>query len=313
MSSSTTSDHSQFRPRDYLSLKHWPTWVLFAKLWLLTRLPLPAQLWLGRRCGDLLRLVHKKRRQITLTNLALCYPDKNNSELDSLLQQAFQSFGMGLFEMASLWFRKPEFLLRHCTFEGLEHLRAARDSGTGIILLQAHFTTLELGANLIATKIPLEGNYDPPKNPLFADFLLDRRLQYVNSMVDNRNARHMVRLLKSGACLWYSPDQHVRVSDGGLRTRFFAQDVLTVGGASRMARLSNALVIPYLSTRDSQHCRYTLRVFPPLADFPGDSVLEDTQRINDTFEAQIRNFPAQYFWLHKRFKQVDDGAPDHYR
>ena len=191
-------------------------------------------------------------------------------------------------------------------------MHAARKSGTGVILLQAHFTTLELGASLIATKVPMDANYDPPKNPLFAAFLLDRRKRYVKNMIGNRSMRQMVRSLRSGGCVWYSPDQHVGQNDGGVVTSFFGREVLTVDGVSRMAKMTGAVVVPFLPVRVEGNRGYRLKVFPPLQDFPGRCSIEDTQRINDILEAHIREYPEQYFWLHKRFKPTSADSRDWY-
>jgi KDO2-lipid IV(A) lauroyltransferase len=158
----------------------------------------------------------------------------------------------------------------------------------------------------------MDANYDPPKNPLFAAFLLDRRKKYVKNMIGNRSMRQMVRSLRSGGCVWYSPDQHVGQNDGGVMTRFFGREVLTVNGVSRMAKMTGAVVIPFLPVRNEGNRGYHLKVFPPLRDFPGPCSIEDTQRINDLLEAHIREYPAQYFWLHKRFKPTNINSHNWY-
>lgn len=307
-----SSKLSSFHPTRFLAPHYWPTWVLFGVLWLCTRLPLSVQLSLGRRIGDALYYLHGRRRRIAQINLELCFAQKPATEKHRLLRDAFRSLGMGLLETACLWFRDRQFLLSHVEFDGVEHLHAARKSGTGVILLQAHFTTLELGASLIATKVPMDANYDPPKNPLFAAFLLDRRGRYVENMIGNRSMRQMVRSLRGGGCVWYSPDQHVGQSDGGVMTRFFGREVLTVDGVSRMAKMTGAAVVPFLSVRVEGNTGYRLKVFPPLQDFPGRCSIEDTQRINDLLEAHIREYPEQYFWLHKRFKPTNVDSRDWY-
>jgi len=307
-----SSKPSSFRPSRFLAARFWPVWILFGTMWLGARLPLPLQLWLGRKLGDTVYLLHRGRRQIVRTNLALCFPEKSADDRQRLLRECCRSFGMGLFELASLWFRERDFLLRYCDIEGVEYLHAARRRGVGVILLQAHFTSLELGASLIATQVPMDATYDPPKNPLFAAFLVSQRKKYVENAIENHNIRQMVRRLREAGCVWYSSDQHVRRSAGGVATTFFGHDVLTINGASRMAKMTGAEIIPYLSVRISGSSRYRLTVFPPLQDFPGKSSIEDTQRINDIMESQIRDYPGQYFWFHKRFKRTDKSQADLY-
>jgi KDO2-lipid IV(A) lauroyltransferase len=57
---------------------------------------------------------------------------------------------------------------------------------------------------------------------------------------------------------------------------------------------------------------YRVRFLPPLDGFPTDDALADTLRLNQFIEAQIRLNPAQYLWVHKRFKTRPRGEPPLY-
>ena len=311
MTAKSTSSQ-RFEARRYLAPRYWPIWLLLGICGLVAQLPLRAQLWVGRRLGDLLHALHAKRRRVAQVNIRLCFPEKDAAAQARLVREAFQSFGMSLFEMASIWFRKPEELVPHTDIRGLEHVEKARAEGRGIILLQAHFTTLEMGGGMLALRTPYDANYDPPKNPMFADWLVMHRKRYVNRMMDNHSIRTMVRYLREGSSVWYSPDQHVAESDGGVPTTFFGQDVMTSSGTARMARISGAVVIPYVPYRSQGDHLYRIDISPPLEHFPSDDVIVDTQRINDLFEQHIRAHPGQYFWLHKRFKRLHPDQPDPY-
>ena len=306
-----SSDPDAFRASRYLAVRFWPTWLLFGVLWLCAQLPLLVQLWLGRRLGDAMYFLHRERRHIARINLALCFPEKSAEQRHDLLRQAFQGFGMGLSEMASLWFRRREFLSRHCEIDGIEHLHEAQRRGAGVIVLPAHFTTLEVGGTVLAGVMPLSAFYDPPKNPLVAAFLLARRKRYLN-VIDNHNIRQMVRRLREGGCVWYPPDQHVGEGGSSVVSQFFGHEVLSASGTSRMAKMTGAAVIPYLPIRVGNSGRYRLQLLPALADFPSLSSDGDTQRINDILESHIRDYPEQYLWLHKRFKYLDTCGQDRY-
>jgi KDO2-lipid IV(A) lauroyltransferase len=80
----------------------------------------------------------------------------------------------------------------------------------------------------------------------------------------------------------------------------------------RFARLADALVIPV-------HARYLpwgrgLEVIfdPPLAPFPTGDQTADTALMNRAIEARMRTMPAQYFWVHRRFKTRPPGEPEVY-
>jgi Kdo2-lipid IVA lauroyltransferase/acyltransferase len=52
-----------------------------------------------------------------------------------------------------------------------------------------------------------------------------------------------------------------------------------------------------------------VRFMEPWSDFPSADALADTARMNRWIEEQIRADPAQYLWVHKRFKTRPPGEP----
>ena len=57
---------------------------------------------------------------------------------------------------------------------------------------------------------------------------------------------------------------------------------------------------------------YALRLSPPLANFPGANAAADAKRINEIIGAEVRRDPAQYYWLHRRFKTRPEGEAPRY-
>ena len=55
-----------------------------------------------------------------------------------------------------------------------------------------------------------------------------------------------------------------------------------------------------------------MRFLPPWTDWPTDDPVADAARMNRFIESQIRRNPAQYLWVHKRFKTRPAGAPPVY-
>jgi KDO2-lipid IV(A) lauroyltransferase len=82
---------------------------------------------------------------------------------------------------------------------------------------------------------------------------------------------------------------------------FFGVSAATITATHHLARLSGAAVIPFFHQRKPDG-GYVLRLEAPLADFPGDDVTIDTARVNACVERMVRDAPAQYLWIHKRFK-----------
>lgn len=297
--------------RSYTSPRYWGTWTGFAILWLCSRMPYIWQLNAGKGLGIVVWYLLPGRRRITLTNLALAFPDKNDKQISRLAKKVYRQIGMSIAEGATLWFRPVNFYAHRFDLTGTENLESALAKGNGVILLQAHFSLLEMVSGILGPRYPISAVFDPPKNPLFSAFLANRRSRFIKDLIENRDIRQMVRNLKRGEIVWYSPDQSVARHHGGIPTRFFGQPVLTTAGTGRIVRMTNATVLPLLPTRLSEEGNYRLHIGSPIAI---DSNHEKaTQAINDLFEDQIKAQPEQYFWMHKRFKPPGPEFSDPYK
>ena len=71
------------------------------------------------------------------------------------------------------------------------------------------------------------------------------------------------------------------------------------------------MTLPYFPRRLPDG-RYELRIGSPLPDFPSDDVVADTRQYIDVLEKHIRTCPEQYFWVHRKFKDLPADYPDYY-
>jgi KDO2-lipid IV(A) lauroyltransferase len=93
---------------------------------------------------------------------------------------------------------------------------------------------------------------------------------------------------------------------------FFGVPAATITATHHLARMSGALVIPFFHRRLADGKGYELRLGAPLENFPGPDTHHDTARVNACIEQMIREAPAQYLWVHKRFKTRPAGLPSIY-
>jgi len=284
----------------------------FSFFWLLSRLPLNAQLALGRTLGGLLYHLMPARRRITSTNLSFAFPDYSAEQLAALSKRVYRHMGMAVAETASLWFRPRALFEPRITIKGATILDDALSAGTGVILLQAHFSILELCAGAMGRRWPVGAVYDEPKNPLYADYLLYQRGKHIQELIENRDIRKMVKRLRQGGIVWFSPDQFVARARGGVDTTYFGQDVLTSSGTARIQKMTGAQVLPFVPSRSEDGKHYTLEIFPAIT-LDSDDIIAMTQQVNHLFESQIMKQPEQYFWVHKRFKPRGPNQPDPYK
>ncbi|HET8819213.1 MAG TPA: LpxL/LpxP family Kdo(2)-lipid IV(A) lauroyl/palmitoleoyl acyltransferase [Xanthomonadaceae bacterium] len=279
----------------------WLQWLGIGLAAALARLPWPWQRVLGRGLGRLLAAVWRSRRGIAARNLERCFPALDRAARDRLLRAHFDALGIGLFEFARAWWGSIEPLRRGLVLEGMEHLEAARAGGRGVIIVSGHFTTLEACGRMLAERVPLAGMYRPHSQPALEWAVLRGRLRYACAMFSREALRPAIRHLKQGGLLWFAPDQDTRRGDS-VFVPFFGQPAWSLTSTHQLARMSGAAVIAFAHERRADG-GYTLRLSPAFPDFPGTDPTADTARVMEAVETMARAAPAQYLWIHRRFKR----------
>ncbi|WP_226666183.1 LpxL/LpxP family Kdo(2)-lipid IV(A) lauroyl/palmitoleoyl acyltransferase [Microbulbifer aggregans] len=293
--------------------RYWLTWLLFGVWFLIAQLPYRWQMALGRGLGHLMLKLAKTRRVIADRNLALCFPELSAQKREQLLRRNFASNGIALMETGMAWFRSSRWLRKRFTIEGLEHLQEPRERGQGVVMMAMHFTTLEIGAAFMAMSHPVDGMYRPHKNPVY-DYMQRKgreRHGEDSDVFQRKDVRGMLRALKNGRAVWYAPDQDYGIKQG-VFAPLFGIPAATVTGTSRFARVGRAQVVPYTVTRLEERGHYHVKVFPPIKEIPSGDELKDAILVNQFVEARMRENPAQYMWVHRRFKTRPEGEEGFY-
>ncbi|HQU15286.1 MAG TPA: LpxL/LpxP family Kdo(2)-lipid IV(A) lauroyl/palmitoleoyl acyltransferase [Gammaproteobacteria bacterium] len=302
----TPPHRRRFRPR------YWATWVGVGFMWCLAQLPYRAQLGLGRWMGRLLRPFARERRHIADVNLRLCFPELDSRPRAALIRAHFESLGIGAFETAMSWWASAEQLRPLAHIEGLEHLHGALQRGKGVLLLSAHFTTLEIGGRLLSLTAPFHVLYREHKNPVFETVMHRARRKHFERAIPREDVRAMLHSLKANMPVWYAPDQNYG-GEHSVYVPFFGVPAATITATSRLARISGAPVVPFFQRRLPGGRGYQLVLHPPLEDFPSGDRVQDAARINRLIESEIQKAPEQYLWVHRRFKTQPSGKNVLYR
>lgn len=294
---------------DLLAPRWWPTWLALGLVRLMVLLPIRLQLGLGELLGRVAGRLATSRRQVVRTNLSLCFPAMPADERERRVDAQFAALGRGLFETGLAWFASDRRLQAHFEVEGLEHLEAALTSGKGLLLLTGHFSTLEIGARLVHAHagLPFHAMYRPYENPVM-DYFMHRWREQRSGLpaLPREDLRRLVKALREGRAIWYAPDQTLdeRLS---VFAPFFGVPTLSITATSRLAKMGRARVLPFMPRRTRRG--WCVRFFPMLEDFPGQDEHADATRVNQAIEEGVRLAPADYFWVHKRFKRRPPGQP----
>jgi KDO2-lipid IV(A) lauroyltransferase len=290
---------------------YWPTWLAVGVLRVLEWLPYPWMLRVGRGLGGMARVLAPGLRRIVNRNLQLCFPEMPATERATLLAQHFRALGESLSEFAMSWWSSSDRVRKLVTVEGLEHLDAAHARGRGVILLSAHFTSLEITARAMTTLRPVCALYKKLSNAALASVVDRGRARAATRAIPYDDIRSMVSALRNGEIVWYAPDQSFR-KKGALMVPFLGVPAASNPNTSRLAQLTGSAVLYMSHERLPDAQGYRIRVHPVWENYPSGDDAADVERLHRCIEADVRRQPAQYWWIHKRFKGLSADYPDYY-
>lgn len=285
----------------------------FFILYLIQLLPFRLIHKLADFVGFLAYYAVKPRRKVGEINLRKCFPEWSGSERTAVLKRHFQHMAKLMLEYGLYWYAPAGRLRRFVRYQDKHHLDNALAGGEKVILLYPHFTAFEMAVYTLNQDVPLTSMYSHQKNQAMDEQILKGRHRYNNVFLIGRTEglRAIIKQMrKSSAPFLYLPDQDFGRNDS-IFVNFFGIPTATIAGLSRIAGLTGAKVIPAIPVREADNT-VTLRFYPAWENFPTESAEADTQRMNDFIEARVREYPEQYFWLHKRFKTRPEGEPGFY-
>ncbi|MGB5721925.1 MAG: LpxL/LpxP family Kdo(2)-lipid IV(A) lauroyl/palmitoleoyl acyltransferase [Woeseiaceae bacterium] len=295
----------------FWSPRYWPVWLGMGVLRLICLLPHRFSLAIGRVLGRLVHAAGGSRRAVVRRNIELCFPDLSPAARDALAYDHFKALGMTLIEMGLGRWATDRHLASITKLTGIEHVHEALQSGKGVILLSAHFTTLEIMGRVLALNMPpFDAVFRRNRSEFMTELQRTGRERSAESTIEKRDIKKMVRSLRAGRAVWYAPDQSYN-RKGSEVIPFFGIPSMHTTATSTLARLGKAAVVPFFPRRLSDSS-YELTLYPAFDNFPSDDPVADTKRYVELLEQHVRTCPEQYFWIHRKFKDLPSDYPDYY-
>ncbi len=277
-------------------------------------LPLGVQAAIGRGAGALLHVLGRERRRIALRNLELCMPQRSAAERAALVRVHFGWLGRSIVERSVLWYAAESRIRKLIQVEGDVHF--AERSDAPVMWLVPHFVGLEVAATAVQLFQSRRGAtiYQTQSNPVFDAALRAGRERFGGSVLLSRSdgAKPLIRAIRQqGLGFFHLPDMDFGERESEF-VPFFGVPAATLVAPSRMARMLGMKVQPVVAELLPGGQGWRVRFLEPWADFPTGDALADARRINAWIETEVLRNPAQYLWVHKRFKTRPPGAPSLY-
>ena len=300
--------------KKYAHPRYWPTWFGLLILRLMSMLPLPVLAVSGYAVGLLIYALFGSRRRISYLNIRTCFPELSQSQCKKINRHHFCYLGQSVMTISMMWWISPKRFNRLVTVHGREHYDKALEQGQNIILLSPHFLSMEMSGLALQRERPMIGMYQYMKNPLMNEMALRGRSRFCDDgvMFERKGPlRSLLRLINKGMPMFYSPDQDAMRK--GVFVPFFGTLASTTPALSKFVMVTKAKVIP---------CRNHMRPWGQGYDvYLGEAIdglntadeIESTTIMNQAIEKMVEADPAQYLWVHKRFKTRPEGEEKFYR
>jgi len=277
------------------------------------RLPLGVTRPLGAQIGALVMGLNARDRRRSRDHLRIAFPSLGEEDVRTLLRRNARHVGTLLAEVAWLFRASPDEVSGQCAITGLEHLERPLAAGTGAVLITGHCGNWELcnarvGVAGIPLTVAVRGLHDPRLDRIITNL----RSRYGSEVVPRGQdaGRRLAAALAANRVNGLLIDQDIK-DIPGVFVPFFGRPAWTPSGAASLALRHGCPVVPIFAHRRSDG-RHLAEVHPPLPDPPpgpnDERITALTAAATAAIELQIRAYPEQWVWMHRRWRRQPPPA-----
>jgi KDO2-lipid IV(A) lauroyltransferase len=298
--------------RTFLHPRYWYAWPVLAFMIVMSLLPGRILWMLGWSLGSLFYRFPSPSRRFSERNIELCFPNLDAATRRELVQKSFRLFGFAVTSLSVAWWA-PEWRLRKfVTIRNPQFLEDMIALGKNTILMAPHFIGLDMAGVRISADRKYVTMYRQSRN-LLLEYLFHRRSRFGAVMIERMaGLKPLIRYIREGRPFYYLPDQDMG-ERASIFVPFFGIPAATVTALSRIAKSTNAVVIPCVARIRSDNAGWEAHLYPPLENFPTDDPEADARRMNQEIERWVREMPGQYMWAYRRFKTRPNNEPSLYK
>ena len=280
---------------------------------LLSALPYRLVVFFGYGLGAIAARIPGKRNRVVKTNLRLCFPQLSNSEIDAIANEHWKLLGRSIAERGIIWMGSAQAVSNMIEVRSAVDLRDQKPR----ILVNMHFTGIE--GSIVISALAAErgwprtsGLFQRMKNSFFNERIIRWRNRFGGNAIDRQgNLLALIREIRKGNLIILAPDLDLGLRDS-VFVPFFGIPTNTITAVSRLALIAQAEVCMMVTTLLPDRSRYCCAISKPIDGFPSEDAIADAARLNAIYEAEIRQHVAEYYWVHKRFKNRPNGQASPY-
>lgn len=267
-------------------------------------LPWDAAQDLGATMGGSMRVIGRKRWQITLDNLARAFPEKSAAELDRIALEAWQNAGRIAAEFVKSRHMSREDLAQVVSYENLGLIDELLKEKKGILFNIGHLGNWEMaGIDFTARGYPLGVVGRVMKNPYVDEWVRSTRSHFGEAFFPHRSPFFpSVKWLKNGIVAVLIDHN---IHEGGIFVPFFGRPAATSTLTALLAVKVGCPIISVRVQRDGH--KFKIRFDGPLRHDPAADPEKEVERLTvamtKTLEGYVRERPSEWLWGHNRWKR----------
>lgn len=251
-------------------------------------------------------LMLRQRSRVATSNLKRALPHLNKGEAQRIARKCFENLGVNFVESMVLPFMPKEKLVSRFTIKNRHYADEVMALNRGMMALVFHYANWEimgvashfLERDIVVLARPLK------RHQRINTFLNKLRGETGLTVIPNANtSKDVIRFLRENKIVAILGDQREKRSRG-VYVEFFGERAPTSKGIAMIGMKTRSPVVPFYFRREG-FLRYTIVCNPPIEmERKGDIeelIYTNTRKINEFFEAVIRERPEEWFWLHRRW------------
>jgi len=276
-------------------------WLARALVALIQSLPLAVVARLGRMGGGVAWWLDARHRRVALKNLTMCFrQEKSPEEIHALARENFRRIGENFASAIKTAAMSFDQLRPHVEFAGIERLQPPRK----VVVAIGHFGNFELYARFhqCSPGYQCATTYRALKQPMLNRLMQDLRERSGCLFFERRTDGPLLRAAMSqpGIILGLLADQ----STTGARGLFLGHECLTTTSPAVFALRYDCELYSAFCFRTGP-AKWRIELGEPVLTHENGhprSVEAITHDVNRAFETAIRRDPANWFWVHNRWK-----------
>ena len=264
--------------------------------------------FIARQAAGLGYHIAGKKRKIAIESLSIAFgKEKNPVEIKKIAKECFYFLARNALEFLYL-IQKPHLIKQVVNLKGKENLEACLKRGKGVIILTAHFGNFPLMMlRLRQEGYNIHGIMRRMRDERVERLLCQKRRQLGINTIYSQPRKTCVedslKVLRNNGLLSIQLDQNF--GTGGVFVDFFGTQAATATGPVVLGLRTQAAILPTFILHNSDNT-YSI-IFEPeyklvKQDNYNETLLMNIQELTSIIESFIRHFPAEWGWIHRRWK-----------